>query len=130
MPQSDKECELTRERIEEFRREYTIPPIYSNGQPIEEWAVNENRVLNMLCDGALKSLSADPTFKECYACASPVTDEMVNRFLSWPLPKDFAPDCGIKFSPPKTPHPIGYWPIGTNLLTADQARRMLEHVLQ
>jgi hypothetical protein len=58
-----------------------------------------------------------------------VTDEMVDRFLSWSLPEDFAPDCGISFSPPKTPHPIGYWPIGTNLLTAYQARQMLEHVV-
>lgn len=55
-----------------------------------------------------------------------VTDEMVNRFLSWPVPKDFGPDCGITFTPINHPD---VWPIGTNLLTADQARRMLEHVL-
>ena len=55
-----------------------------------------------------------------------VTDEMVNRFLSWPLPKSFAPDCGITFKPINHPN---VWPIGTNLFTADQARQMLEHVL-
>jgi hypothetical protein len=57
-------------------------------------------------------------------------DEMVNRFLSWKLPKDFAPDAGISFRPTK---PDGYdthwWPIGTNLLTADQAREMIVHLL-
>ena len=43
-----------------------------------------------------------------------VTDKMVSRFLMWRLPDDFMPDCGIH---------------GTNLLTAEQARAMLEHVL-
>jgi len=55
------------------------------------------------------------------------TDEMVSRFLGWRLPDDFSPDCGITFKPPG--HPNG-WPVGTNLLTAPQAREMLEYVLQ
>jgi len=55
-----------------------------------------------------------------------VTDEMVSRFLSWRLPDDFAPDAGITFK-----HLAPYsWPVGTNLLTATQARAMLEHVLR
>lgn len=71
-----------------------------------------------------------------------VTEEMVNRFLSWKLPKDFSPDSGISFSRtyggykdgefvkdiPRDPE-SHWWPIGTNLFTADQARKMLEHVL-
>lgn len=57
-----------------------------------------------------------------------VTEEMVNRFLSWRLPPDFSPDCGITFKPPTNPHP-NFQPIGTNLFTAAQARAMLEHVL-
>lgn len=55
-----------------------------------------------------------------------VTDEMVTRFLGWSLPKDFAPDCGITFTPVNHPN---CWPVGTNVFTADQARQMLEHVL-
>ena len=58
-----------------------------------------------------------------------VTDEMVRRFLSWRLPKDFHPDAGINFDrsfSDKYPH---CWPIGTNLLNDPQARAMLEHVL-
>lgn len=66
-----------------------------------------------------------------------VTDEMVNRFLSWKLPQDFSPDCGISFTPyfnveynaKQGKPPQRHEPIGTNLLTADQARKMLEHVL-
>ncbi len=62
---------------------------------------------------------------------------MVGRFLSWPLPKGFAPDCGITFDgagmdPEAYKDGAGYrrsWPIGTNLFTADQAREMFEHVL-
>jgi len=56
----------------------------------------------------------------------PVTDEMVTRFLNWRLPDDFMPDGGVTFVKPQ--HPIS-WPVGTNLLTAVQARQMLEHVL-
>jgi len=55
-----------------------------------------------------------------------VTDEMVNRFLTWKLPNDFCPDGGISFTPVN--HPTA-WPVGTNLLTATQARAMLMHVL-
>jgi hypothetical protein len=61
-----------------------------------------------------------------------VTDEMVNRFLNWKLPASFSPDCGISFDGRKpdelNPHGKG-WPVGTNLLTAIEAREMLEHVL-
>lgn len=56
-----------------------------------------------------------------------VTQEMVDRFLAWTLPKDFAPDAGIKFTPSKT-HPDAR-PIGTNLFTDVQATEMLEHIL-
>jgi hypothetical protein len=58
-----------------------------------------------------------------------VTDEMVSRFLCWRLPNSFNPDCGISFTPL---HPNGttrFEPVGTNLLNAEQARQMLEHVL-
>lgn len=61
-------------------------------------------------------------------------DKMVDRFLSWKLPKDFCPDAGISFKPTK-PYEVdelgnSWWPIGTNLLTADQARQMLSVVAQ
>jgi hypothetical protein len=63
-----------------------------------------------------------------------VTNDMVTRFLSWKLPKDFNPDCGITFkSESDYEHPTfgrtKFEPTGTNLFTADQARAMLEHVL-
>jgi hypothetical protein len=50
----------------------------------------------------------------------PQIDKMVDRFLSWPLPKDFAPDCGISFDGRKDdePNKNKTWPVGTNLLTA------------
>lgn len=60
-----------------------------------------------------------------------VTDDMVCRFLGWKLPKDFGPDAGISFNPtkPDSYDEPGWWPVGTNLLTADQARQMLQHVV-
>lgn len=59
-----------------------------------------------------------------------ITDAMVERFLTWPLPEsvcvdecarapNVAPGVGVP-SPRRT---------GTNLLNADEARAMLEHVL-
>ncbi|SPA44648.1 hypothetical protein [Cupriavidus taiwanensis] len=51
---------------------------------------------------------------------------MVDRFLGWKLPRDFSPDCGISFTPPTNPE---WWPIGTSLFHADQARQMFEYVL-
>ena len=53
------------------------------------------------------------------------TKELVDRFLAWPLPRDFGPDAGIAFTP--STHPHG-WPTGTNLFTADQARAMLNYL--
>lgn len=60
-------------------------------------------------------------------------EKAVSRFLCWKLPKDFNPDCGISFTRESAyKHPeFGrtlYEPIGTNLLTAEQAKAMLEHV--
>lgn len=51
---------------------------------------------------------------------------MVNRFLGWPLPKNFSPDCHISFERPSNPLD---WPVGTNLFTADQAKAMIEYML-
>ena len=55
-------------------------------------------------------------------------DEMVNRFLSWKLPVDFSPDCNISFDRKTASTWPNSWPIGTNLLTADQAREMIKHI--
>lgn len=48
-----------------------------------------------------------------------VTEDLVNRFLAWPVPASVHPD-GTPGQPGRT---------GTNLLTAIEARAMLEHVL-
>lgn len=57
---------------------------------------------------------------------------MVNRFLAWKLPADFAPDNGISFDPIVnlgTEHQYRREPVGTNLLTATQAEEMVRHML-
>lgn len=60
-----------------------------------------------------------------------VTNAMVDRFLCWKLPQDFSPDCGISFDGRKDDewNKNKTWPVGTNLFTAEQARKMLEYVL-
>lgn len=55
---------------------------------------------------------------------------MVDRFLGWKLPEDFAPDAGISFDIEKCRYgPNVYFPIGTNLFTATQAEAMIRHLL-
>jgi hypothetical protein len=60
---------------------------------------------------------------------------LVDRFLGWKLPPTFGPDAGIKFTPSNGMSredayaKPGWWPIGTNLFNADEARAMLEYLL-
>jgi hypothetical protein len=48
---------------------------------------------------------------------------MVDRFLGWRLPSDFAPDCGISFK--QLPN---HSTIGTNLFDATQAAAMVRYM--
>ena len=58
------------------------------------------------------------------------TGAVVDRFLCWKLPKTFAPDAGISFKPsPAQQYDGPQWPVGTNLLTADEAKQMFMHCL-
>lgn len=55
---------------------------------------------------------------------------MVNRFLSWELPKEFAPDAGIRFEPSEMQNEgVHGWPSGTNLLHAGQAKELIQYML-
>lgn len=56
---------------------------------------------------------------------------IVNRFFCWKLPQTFSPDCGISFDGRKDDewNKNKTWPIGTNLLTADEAKAMFLHCL-
>lgn len=56
----------------------------------------------------------------------PLIDQAVDRFLGWKLPQDFNPDCGISFTIPIN---ATWFPTGTNLFTAIQAKSMLESIL-
>lgn len=53
---------------------------------------------------------------------SDVRSAMVDRFLSWPLPRSVRSDACVTQE--------GYCPrVGTNLLTADEAGQMIDHIL-
>lgn len=57
---------------------------------------------------------------------------MVDRFLGWKLPDNFAPDGGISFvkvGNAGTVHEYKHSPSGTNLLDATQATAMVEHMV-
>jgi len=57
-------------------------------------------------------------------------DHLVNRFLGWKLPEDFHPDNHISINRDELAKlPEHCWPVGTNLFTADQARKMFEYCL-
>ena len=59
-----------------------------------------------------------------------LADKLANRFLSWSLPKDFAPDGYVSFDKAAASAAKSHWPTGTNLLHAGQAAEMFEHCLQ
>jgi len=64
-----------------------------------------------------------------HQAAAPDIKALVDRFLGWKLPEDFYPDCYITFDRKgASGHPLS-WPIGTNLLTAEQAKEMFLHCL-
>lgn len=57
---------------------------------------------------------------------------MVERFLQWKLPENFNPDGGISFKKTaneNTPWPRRNYPVGTNLLDADQAKEMILYLV-
>lgn len=56
---------------------------------------------------------------------------MVDRFLGWRLPKPWHPDNGISYQRPNYAHaPADHdWPTGTNLFGADEAREMVQYML-
>ena len=56
-----------------------------------------------------------------------VLDKLVDRFLGWKLPQTFGPDCYISFDREKATN-NNSWPIGTNLLTAVEAKEMLQYL--
>jgi len=70
-----------------------------------------------------------------------IIKHMVDRFLGWQLPKTFSPDCGISFNRTvfvprdgemrgvNRSELQGYWPVGTNLLTADEATEMVKYMM-
>ena len=53
--------------------------------------------------------------------------KMAEGFCAMELPRDFAPDGGIHFTPPS--HPNHEWPTGTNLFTVDQAVEIVRHMI-
>jgi hypothetical protein len=63
---------------------------------------------------------------------------MVDRFLQWKLPENFAPDAGITFkaefnvdfNAARGLPPDRHQPTGTNLLSAQQAEVMIRHMLE
>lgn len=67
-----------------------------------------------------------------FAYRKELLPKMVDRFLSWKLPKDFSPDAGITFTPEYNKEymaslgkpPSRHEPMGTNLLNAAQAEDM------
>lgn len=57
---------------------------------------------------------------------------MVDRFLTWKLPKPWHPDNGITFAPTYqfNEQAIERDPSGTNLFDATQAKAMVEYMLE
>lgn len=96
---------------------------------IEEKGLNAPRVRP---EDLESEIVGEYSFTAAQALGSGVNQAMVQRFLGWRLPEDFRPDGGISFAPvgnAGTPHEYPNRPSGTNLLHAEQAKAMLEHVI-
>jgi hypothetical protein len=89
-------------------------------------SAGENASSSLILNREQAVALAHDIFRHYRAPASDVK-AAVDRFLGWPLPQGFAPDAGISFTPPTHPHG---WPVGTNLLSSDQARAMFEYCLR
>lgn len=90
------------------RPSVSVSPENDNAELGEKIAVdNARNELWPLMGYALKERLAGPT------------DDQVGRFLTWPVPAEVCPD-GTPGQPGRT---------GTNLLSAPQAKAMLQHVL-
>lgn len=59
---------------------------------------------------------------------TPSIRRMVDRFLTWKLPQNFYPDGFVSFDS-KSARQYSTWPVGTNILTAEQAREMFMYAL-
>ena len=100
-----------------YREDYVRPEGGYASWPVRESVTPETKL-----DSSTGELPL-PLFKTATLA---ISDEMVGRFLSWPLPDDFSPDCGITFT--RSPH-AGMSPTGANLLHFGQAKAMLEHCI-
>lgn len=65
------------------------------------------------------NIASENYFTAAQGVAGFVNDEMVSRFLSWPVPASVYPD-GVPGKPGR---------VGTNLLSAIEAKDMLQHVV-
>ncbi len=89
----------------------------------------------IICNGCAQYVAEAAQPAQACATKDSQIKEMVNRFLGWKLPKGFAPDCGISFKREGDyEHPVygkhKYEPIGTNLLTAEQATEMFKYCVE
>ena len=84
----------------------------------------ENNKLREVIERVLSAKHPVLAQQEVGAAQASVTDAMVQRFLSWPLPASVRADLVAAVGPPHS-----FQRTGTNLLTATEARAMLEHVL-
>jgi hypothetical protein len=91
-----------------------------------------------ICDGCGKTISEHDRLLRCHGVAPapvlPAGDaltedqikQMADRLMVWKLPDNFRPVGGISF---KKCQP-GVWPVGTNLLSYEQACDMLRFISQ
>ncbi len=96
-----------------------------------EFLVNSDPVV-IEARAALKGIPKPATPKEA-AMTEAQIKHMVDRFLMWKLPEHFNPDGGISFEPVGNkgmPHEYRRDPVGTNLLSAEQATAMVRHMFE
>lgn len=103
----------------------TVSEIKAEAERLWAWMVEEPKVAESAAQDTISRMKTDSV---TLIVNKPLLDVMVNRFLGWKLPANFSPDCFVRFDRDAASFNKS-WPIGTNILDAEQARAMLRHVL-
>lgn len=105
---------------DEERRGDTSNPSRPNGGLI---AMNIDEIVKRYPHVKISDVDTLVSYARDQLAAKPDISALVDRFLRWPLPQSVSSDGCV--TDRRYPHPRS----GTNLLTADETRQMLEYVL-
>lgn len=114
-------------KLEELRPGNVVCVPHEQTDPIEQEIQAKGLTAPRITPADIEANIAAEYYFTAEQAVSGFNSAMVDRFLGWKLPNDFAPDAGISLN--RTYVDNFGMPTGTNLLHAGQAKEMLQHVV-